>query len=141
MCKGCLGSVQVYDKEQNRVKCRSVKCRKKQVLITKASFFGSLLSISKTLKVIFHIFIGDKCGRIKALYGINKNSVRRILLELGKFLEFYNSSNKIGGPGIVVEIDESKFGKRKYNRSHLVTGSWILGGVERSSERRIFRES
>ena len=39
----------------------------------------------------------------------------------------------IGGPGKIVEIDESMIGKRKYNRGRLVKGKWILGGVERGS--------
>jgi len=44
----------------------------------------------------------------------------------------------IGGPGTVVEIDESKFGKRKHNRGHRVDGVWVFGGVERTPERRCF---
>ena len=44
----------------------------------------------------------------------------------------------IGGPGIVVEVDESKFGKRKHNRGHHVEGAWVLGGVERTDERNVF---
>ncbi|XP_025264891.1 uncharacterized protein LOC112638075 [Camponotus floridanus] len=41
--------------------------------------------------------------------------------------------NPIGGKGIVVEIDEAKIGKRKYNRGRLVTGKWIFGGFERGT--------
>ena len=44
----------------------------------------------------------------------------------------------IGGEGITVEIDEAKFGKNKYHRGHPVNGAWILGGVERTSERKLF---
>ena len=44
----------------------------------------------------------------------------------------------IGSPGIIVEIDESKFGKRKYHRGHQVEGVWVVGGVERTTEKRIF---
>jgi hypothetical protein len=45
--------------------------------------------------------------------------------------------NIIGGNGIVVEMDESKFGKRKHNRGHPVEGVWV-GGVERTPERKVF---
>ncbi|KAG8172146.1 hypothetical protein JTE90_020512 [Oedothorax gibbosus] len=40
----------------------------------------------------------------------------------------------IGGAGKIVEIDESKFGKRKYNVGHVVEGSWVLGMYERDSK-------
>ncbi len=36
----------------------------------------------------------------------------------------------IGGDGVRVQIDESKVGKRKYHRGHLVEGQWVFGGIE-----------
>jgi transposase-like protein len=44
----------------------------------------------------------------------------------------------IGGEGIVVEVDETKLGKRKYNRGHRVDGVWVVVGVERTEARRVF---
>lgn len=41
---------------------------------------------------------------------------------------------KIGGPGKVVQVDESKFGKRKFNRGRWVQGFWIFGAIEDGSE-------
>ena len=47
-------------------------------------------------------------------------------------------SEPIGGPGTIVEIDESKFGKRKYNRGRKVDGAWIFGGIERGNPEHCF---
>jgi len=44
-------------------------------------------------------------------------------------------SEKLGGPGCVVEIDEAKIGHRKYNRRRLLKGTWIFGGYERGSKK------
>ncbi|KRH94676.1 putative transposable element, partial [Pseudoloma neurophilia] len=50
---------------------------------------------------------------------------------------FYNKIQMIGGENIIVEIDESKFGKPKYNGGHRVEGQWVLGLVERTKERKM----
>ena len=44
----------------------------------------------------------------------------------------------IGGPGKVVEIDESAFSKRKYHRGALRRTHWVFGGVERGTNKCFF---
>ena len=39
-------------------------------------------------------------------------------------------SGENGGPGKLVQIDESKVGQRKYHRGHVVEGQWVFGGIE-----------
>ncbi|XP_033646441.1 uncharacterized protein LOC117305688 [Asterias rubens] len=43
-------------------------------------------------------------------------------------------SKGIGGPGMTVEIDENKLGRRKYSRGRLVQGEWVLGGICRETK-------
>lgn len=45
----------------------------------------------------------------------------------------FEITGKIGGVGCIVEIDETKIGKRKYERGRIIEGSWILGMIERNS--------
>ena len=61
---------------------------------------------------------------------------------LGLFLHLVSSSlefedTTIRGPGVVVEVDETKLRKRKYNRGYLVEGVWVIVGVECTPQRRV----
>jgi len=46
-------------------------------------------------------------------------------------------SKQIGEPGVIVEIDEAKFGKRKHNIGRIV-GQWVFGGVQRDTPNNFF---
>ena len=47
-------------------------------------------------------------------------------------------SQPIGGNEVEVEIDKSKFGKRKYHKGHRVEGQWVFGGCEKYNKSKIF---
>ena len=47
------------------------------------------------------------------------------------FSDLLKKKEKIGGVGKTVEIDESMFGKRKFNKGKRVKGTWVVGGIER----------
>ena len=50
--------------------------------------------------------------------------------------EFWlGEQQQIGGPGKTVEIDESKFGKSKYNRGRDIIGKWVFGLHERETKK------
>ena len=51
---------------------------------------------------------------------------------------FISQPVKIGGPGLIVEIDETVFVRRKYNRVRLVRHQWVFGGVQRGSPDKCF---
>lgn len=48
------------------------------------------------------------------------------------------SSEQIGGEGKIVEIDEAKFGSRKFNMGRRVKGQWVFGGRERGDRTKMF---
>ena len=49
-----------------------------------------------------------------------KNFMRDIYVE-----EIIDDPEPLDGPGVIVEIDDSKFGRRKYNLERLVEGTWV----------------
>ncbi|XP_045468447.1 uncharacterized protein LOC123676540 [Harmonia axyridis] len=51
------------------------------------------------------------------------------------FIIVRDHTEPLGGPGKIVEIDEAKFGRRKYNRGRIIEGQWIFGGIERESKK------
>ena len=50
--------------------------------------------------------------------------MRNIILEL-----VIQNSQKVGGPGVIVQIDETLVYKRKYNLGRLREQIWVIGGI------------
>ena len=44
-------------------------------------------------------------------------------------LAVYQDREQVGGD-VIVQVDESKIGKRKYHCGHFVEGQWVFGGIE-----------
>lgn len=44
---------------------------------------------------------------------------------------------RIGGPGVIVQIDEALIGRRKYNRGRIVAGTWVCGMIAADGQVRL----
>lgn len=74
-------------------------------------------------------------SRAAETIGLSENTIRHFYQTIREQIAAnVQTSSKIGGPGTIVEVDEAKFGKRKYNRGRMVHGSWVLGGIQRGSD-------
>jgi ISXO2-like transposase domain len=138
-CDECGAEVTLSGKAYQ---CKRRKCRKKVSLLRGSIFANSKLSCNKVLHLGYLWLVGCSHKTIMDTTGFSKPTIT-------KFLEYFRQlvgcaldadDMVIGGPGVVVEIDESKFGKRKYHRGHHVEGVWVVGGVERTNQRLMFAE-
>ncbi|XP_018398121.1 PREDICTED: uncharacterized protein LOC108776107 [Cyphomyrmex costatus] len=64
-------------------------------------------------------------------------NINNIYVDIKKVCVYWaeKNSTKLGGPNSIVEIDEAKIGKRKYNRGRIIDGKWIFGGYERDTKK------
>ena len=98
-------------------KCPS--CRKSKNIRTDSVLSGAKLSFKTFLTLIFYFSIrGISNVQIAQLSGISENAVGdwRTILSNVIATWFLQNSQPLGGPGVIVEIDEAKFGKRKFNK-------------------------
>ena len=123
-----------------RWRCSYSACRKVQSIRNGSFFSKSKLPLGSILMMGYLWISRVPVSTAYQIAGVSKETV-------SDYYQFYRQlvadsldeiDCRVGGPGVIVEIDESKFGKRKYNRGHRVEGVWIVGGIERTSERKVF---
>jgi hypothetical protein len=139
--KPCVcGRVLLYQEARNGFRCPSQICRKSQSIFAGSFFSKSILPLHKVMHLAFLWLCKSSSSFATAYTG---HSSATICSYFKYFCELVADSLDeinfcIGGQGVEVELDESKFGKRKYNRGHAVEGVWILGGVEWTPKRKVF---
>ena len=67
--------------------------------------------------------------------GVKSQAINDWKNYLYEVVENWSDKEKLGGIGKIVEIDESKFGKTKYNRGREISGQWVFGIFERGSKK------
>ena len=138
-CAVCGGKLARHGKI---CKCTSKYCRKSVSLFAGSFFHGSRLPCSDVLFLAYQWLTKCSTETMCTHSGCSSRTVvayrmyfRQLVCEM---LE--SDCEVIGGVGVIVEVDETKVGKRKNHRGHRVEGAWVLVGVERTSERRVFAE-
>lgn len=121
-------------------RCSNSVCRKEWSIFNKSQFSKTKLQVNEFLEMCYYWLVGLKHNQICTITGISHSTITYHMKYLRKLastsLDFIDL--KIGGEGIIVEIDESKLGKNKHHRGHPVNGAWVLGGVERTENRKLF---
>lgn len=151
-CQKCSNSMSIEsdgtklnDKYLWRCPC---PCRTKKLIRTGSKLFiESGIDIFTTVKLLY------RWSRSSYLHKVRKSlshliCYRSIYKYYARFCAEVaikwssDEVNLLGGPGTIVEIDESKFGKMKYNRGARREGTWVFGMVERrlsKETKQIFR--
>jgi hypothetical protein len=139
VCSDCMTEMS-YLVSKRIFRCPKAHFRK-EIGIRKNSFFEGLrLPMNKTMLTAFLWIKKTPPAVAVSMTGLSEHTI----VDMYRYFRELVSScvqeegDVIGGDGVVVEIDESKLGKRKFHRGHHVDGVWVLGGVERTTQRRAF---
>lgn len=124
------------------IRCTRDGCRKRTSLLAHSFFAGSRIPVHDVLLLGYIWLTGGSYSQALAL---TTHSSATLVAYYSYFRQVVISSlddvdTCIGGPDIVVEVDESKFGKRKHNRGKHIEGAWVIGGIERTSAGKFFVE-
>jgi transposase-like protein len=139
----CINCHSKLSREAQLFRCTNRSCRK-SVSILKDSFFAkNRIKCSDTMLIGYLWLCKATYTSIIQITGHSPNTISNYMKYFRELVTdtLEDDTTMIGGVDIVVEIDESKFGKRKYHRGHRVEGVWVLGGIERTEEKKCFIET
>lgn len=125
----------INKREKRYLRCRKQGCDYNFSVFKDSFFSNSRLNVNKILEIAYFWMQGLDLKELTVKCVVNRNTVmewtRRLRCLLVHDIEKCGEQERIGGDGVIVEVDESQ-------RTRLPTGSWVVGGVERGKEMRMF---
>ena len=139
-CRSCSAPMQLIkcatSKSPDGYIWRCSPCRSFQSLRHGSVLSAKKISFSLFLLLLHALsFVTSTNVDVANYTGLTEKSVGEWRKIIHRYVEHWISCNSvaIGGPGKIIEIDEAKFGKRKYHRGAYREGMWVLGGVCRDT--------
>lgn len=127
-------------------RCHKAQCRYRRIVRSSNTWFENVKISLPTMFRIMLCYAQDieyywarvQCSSYKEEVALSEaticdwyNYCRETIV--ANEIENQENQEQIGGPGRVVQIDESKFGRRKFNRGRQVEGHWVLGMVDEAT--------
>ena len=108
-------------------------CHKRKSPRSGTIFSRSHLSLNTLLQIMIRWFQNDSTPTIKRECRVTYRTISKVREMMIAFCTQYmlKKSEKIGGPGRVVEVDECLLHRRKHHVGRGKDPGWVLGGVER----------
>lgn len=135
ICKKCSRECQIREiSERFYFVCTA--CNSRYSVAPKPYLFNNMkISYEDALKIMYLFTIGVSSVKIHNMLEVSHKSILQWIGICRKvcLIDMQQRKEKIGGRNKVVEIDESVFGKRKYEKGRFITGQWVVGGIERGS--------
>lgn len=139
-CSKCQKPMKKYENLLT-FRCTTHSCNGKRISMKIHTFFyESKLKCNQIMELGLLWLHGSTVSSAISLTGCSPNTVTNFYKHFRQLVSCSISEEDvtIGGPNIIVELDETKLGKRKYNRGHRVDGTWVFVGIERTAERKLF---
>ncbi len=138
-CWRCKSTMKINYKER-LYRCNKASCRKKISIFKDTIFEGKKLPLNILLQIAYGYLSKNPIQSIMDFTGCSANTITEwtSIIRDACTQSLTYTTQKIGGEEIIVEIDETKLGKRKYNRGHRVEGVWCICGIERTEAKRCF---
>lgn len=130
-CCNRLCSLQNNNIKAEGVAWRCRRCRTYKTIRHGSFFEDSHLSLKQILLIIFCWSCKFQVQQTADVVGVPNLSIlrwyKRIREECSRYLLDSPHLFRLGGPGCVVQIDESVVAKRKYNEGRAVPAQWVFG--------------
>lgn len=138
-CTKCRGK-SVLEIGQKRYRCVNKDCRSCKGVFEGTFFENCKVELNKVLYILYEYLFKSPINSIVEKCGVSEHTAVSLAKKIRRACacSLKPESMKVGGPGVIVEIDETKMGKRKYNRGHRVEGVWCVAGIERTPDKKVF---